>query len=109
MANFQDYADALKGGLQSLVSETLKTYSQQATADAQAFLDTQKASLDTWTQQLASGALSREDFSDLLQGVKDLAELVALKQAGLAAAKLDQFRTSLVNLLIDTAFKIFLP
>lgn len=109
MANFQDYLDALKTGLQGLVDSTVSSYGQQATADGQAFLDSQKAELETWTQQVASGDLSRADFLDLLQGRVDLAEMLALKQAGLAEARLDQFRSGLVNLVIDTAFKVFLP
>ena len=108
MATYQDYLDALKPALQSLAKDTLASYTQQATADGQAFLDTQKANLNKWTQQLVSGDLSRADFTDLVQGIQDLAELVALKQAGLAAARLDGFRTSLMNLVIDTAFKVFL-
>ncbi len=109
MASTKDFLGALKLGLQELVAGTLKPYSKQASADGQAFLDAQKANLRKWTSQLASGDLSKDDFTDLVEGVKDLAELVALKQAGLAAVKLDQFRTGLVNLVIDTAFKIYLP
>jgi hypothetical protein len=108
MANFQDFLDAFKPALQSLAKDTLDAYAKQATADGQAFVDTQKANLNKWTKQLVSGELSKADFTDLVQGIQDLAELVALKQAGLAAAKLDAFRTSLMNLVIDTAFKVFL-
>jgi len=109
MASSKDFLDALKLGLKELVAGTLKPYAKQATADGQAFLDAQKANLRMWTSQLVSRELSKEDFIDLVEGMKDLAELTALKQAGLAAAKLDQFRRSLVNLVVDTAFKIYLP
>jgi hypothetical protein len=42
-----------------------------------------------------------------VQGKKDLAELEALEQAGLALARLDRFRTDLVHLVVDTAFGVF--
>jgi hypothetical protein len=108
MATFQDFLDAFKPALQDLAKQTLDAYSKQATTDGQAFVDTQKANLDKWTKELVDGELSKADFTDLVQGIQDLAELVALKQAGLAAARLDAFRTSLMNLVIDTAFKVFL-
>jgi hypothetical protein len=108
MANYQDFLDAFKPALQDLAKKTLDAYSKQATADGQAFVNLQKADLDKWTKELVDGELSKADFKDLVQGIQDLAELVALKQAGLAAAKLDGFRTSLMNLVIDTAFKVFL-
>jgi len=108
MASYQDFLNALKPALQDLAKKTLGAYSKQATADGQAFLDAQKANLDRWTKELADQELSKADFEDLVKGVQDLAELVALKQAGLAAARLDAFRSDLVNLVIDTAFKVFL-
>jgi len=108
MASYQDFLDAFKPALQDLAKKTLDAYTKQATADGQAFQDAQKASLDKWTQELVDGVLSKAEFADLVQGIQDLAELVALKQAGLAAARLDGFRTSLINLVIDTAFKVFL-
>ena len=108
MANYQDFLDAFKPALQDLAKKTLDAYAKQATTDGQAFLDAQKANLNKWTKQLVSGDLSKADFTDLVQGIQDLAELVALKQAGLAAIRLDAFRTSLMNLVIDTAFKVFL-
>lgn len=109
MASTKEFLSALGLGLQNLVAGTLKPYARQATADGQAFLDAQKLGFRKWTQQLVSGELSKADFTDLVAGVQDLAELVALKQAGLAAAKLDQFRADLVNLVVDTAFKVYLP
>jgi hypothetical protein len=108
MASYQDFLDAFKPALQDLAKQTLDAYSKQATTDGQAFLDAQKANLDKWTKELVDAELSKDDFADLVKGIRDLAELVALKQAGLAAARLDAFRTSLMNLVIDTAFKVFL-
>jgi hypothetical protein len=43
-----------------------------------------------------------------VQGKKDLAELEALEQAGLSLARLEEFRNTLVGLVIDTAFTVFL-
>jgi hypothetical protein len=37
-----------------------------------------------------------------------LAELHALKQAGLAMVRIDRFKNALLDLVIDTAFDVFL-
>ena len=42
----------------------------------------------------------------LVKGKQDLAEMEALKQAGLALVRVDQFRNSLVDLVIGTTIKM---
>ena len=69
--------------------------------------DKAKADLQRWTTMLASGQLSKDDFEWLLQSKKDLAELVALKQAGLAQVALDRFVNGLLNVVVTSAFKVF--
>ncbi len=108
MARFDDFLNALKDGLKQLVAGTVKDYSQAATKDGQAFLAKTRADLERWTKALAQGHLSKEDFAWLVQGKKDLAEMEALKQTGLALVRVDQFRVSLIDLVVGTAFKVFL-
>lgn len=76
-------------------------------SDGTAFVEKIKVDLERWSQLLASGALSKDDFAWLVQGKKDLAEMEALEHAGLALARPDHFRTDLVNLVVDTAFSMF--
>jgi hypothetical protein len=40
---------------------------------------------------VACSTIDKEDFEDLILGKKDLAEMHALKQAGLASATIDTF------------------
>jgi hypothetical protein len=108
MAIFDDFLNALKDGLKQLVTNTVQDFSQAATIDGRAFLDKVRADLERWTNALAHGQLSKEDFAFLVQGKKDLVEMEALKQAGLALVRLDQFRSSLIELVVGTAFKVFL-
>ena len=108
MARFDDFLKALKDGLKQLVADTVQDFSQAASKDGQAFLTKARADLERWTKALARGQLSKADFEWLVQGKKDLAEMAALKQAGLALVRVDQFRSSLFDLVIGTAFKTFL-
>ena len=50
--------------------------------------------------------LSNKDFEDLVLGRKDVAEMYALKKAGLTQVKMDLFKFRLADLIIDTAFTV---
>jgi len=108
MARFDDFLKALTDGLKELVTNSVQDFSQAATKDGQAFFKQARADLERWTKALARGQLSKADFEWLVQGKKDLAEMEALKQAGLGLVRVDQFRSSLIDLVVGTAFKIFL-
>ena len=108
MTRFAAYLKALKDGLTQLVANSVQDFRQAATKDGQAYFTKARADLERWTKALARGQLSQADFEWLVQGKGDLAEMEALKQAGLAFVRVDQFRSSLIDLVIGTAFKTFL-
>lgn len=56
---------------------------------------------------LAQGELTHDDFEWLVLGRKDVIELHALKQSGLALVRLERFKNALFDLIIDTAFDLF--
>jgi hypothetical protein len=64
--------------------------------------------LERWTTLLAIGKITGQDFSDLVQAKKALAELHALTQAGVVVIKLVRFRSGIINLIVETAFEVFL-
>jgi hypothetical protein len=104
--NFQNVFDTLKQGIVDLAKTTGAQYATQAEADGQSFLDSSKADLQNWSTQLVNGTLSKDDFTDLLQGQKDLFELTALKQAGIAAIALDTFKNGVFDLIEKTVFAL---
>ncbi|MDN3547690.1 hypothetical protein [Mucilaginibacter aquaedulcis] len=100
--NFKNVLETLKNGITDLAEKNLKDFVAGATADGQAILDGLKNDLQQWTEELAAGQLSKDDFSELVKGEADLLKLVALKQAGLAAIRVDQFKSDVVNLITST-------
>lgn len=100
--NFQDILNTLKDEVGKLAVATFKDYKNEATADALELLNEIKGNLQTWTFQVAEGKLSKEDFEFLVLAQKELAEMRALKQAGLAMIKADEFKNSLLNLVSNT-------
>ncbi|MFT4023744.1 MAG: hypothetical protein QM664_08175, partial [Flavihumibacter sp.] len=63
-----------------------------------------KENLKRWTTLLMEERLTTADFEWLVLSQKDLAQMVALKQAGLSVIRIQQFRDSLLNLVVDTIF-----
>jgi hypothetical protein len=108
MSRFDDFRSLLAGRVAELASKGWKDYRKEAARDARSFVSKAREDLERWTTLLAEGKLSKEDFEWLLLGKKDLAELEALKRAGLTRARLQRFRTALVKLIAGTAFEVFL-
>jgi hypothetical protein len=108
MADFSDFLRALEDGTKDLAKKTLKGFTPEALRDSKEFLRKTEEDLKRWTKLLASGELTQEDFEWLVLGKKDLAELHALKEAGIAVVRIDRFRNALMDLTIDTALDVFL-
>lgn len=108
MSDFSNFLGVLRDKLKELAQTSWGEYKEAAIQDGRSFVDKTRADLERWTKLLATGELSKEDFAWLVKGKEDLAELEALKLAGLAAAQLDQFRHDLVDTVIGTAFEVFL-
>ena len=108
MSDFDKFWEALKAGLEELTKSLGQQYLAAALQDGKNFLSAQQAELQRWTTELATGQLSKEVFVDLVMGQKDLAEMVVLKQEGLAQVQIDRFVKGVLNLVVSTAIKVFL-
>ena len=92
----------LENGMIALAKASFKSYINEAEQDAKNLLDGMKDKLQRWVLLLSQGALTTDDFELLITAQKDLFEMAALEQAGLAEIKAEQFRDSVVNLITDT-------
>ncbi|KAA2238433.1 hypothetical protein F0L74_19590 [Chitinophaga agrisoli] len=90
----------------TLAKNTVKDYTDAAVTDGKQFLQESQEKLQRWTTLLANHQLTTQDFTWLVQSQKDLAQMEALKQAGLAMARIDAFKASMLTLIIDTVFSI---
>lgn len=109
MAKFDNFIGTLKQETQKLAKLHLGELETAAVKDADAFVAKQRDDLKRWTKLLKDQAISEEDFVDLLNAKKALAEMIALRKAGLSLIKLERFRQGFLNLIIDTAFDTFIP
>lgn len=108
MADFDDFLDTLKDELFDLAADHLDDFKDQAVDDVEEFLDGAEEDMRRWTTLLAEDKISEDDFKSLVKGQKDLAQMEALEQAGLAAVELDRFRENLIDRVAGVARKFFL-
>jgi hypothetical protein len=101
--NFEQIFKSIESQTKALAQKLLKGYTEQALGDLQDFAQKSKADLARWTQQLQQGKLTPEDFKSLVQGELDVAEMRALKQAGLAQVQIDTFTSGFLDILVGAA------
>ena len=100
--NFDDLYKQLSSGVESIAKDSLKDYEKEAKADGQQALSETRLNLQQWAKDLETGAITKEDMEDLLQEDEALAKMTALKQAGLAQVHIDEFRNSVINMIVGT-------
>jgi hypothetical protein len=100
--DFKNVLETLKNGVKDLAEKNLKDFVASATADGHAIITELQDNLETWTQQLANGEITKDEFAFLVSGQKDLIKMIALKQAGLAQIAVDQFKNGVFDLITNT-------
>jgi hypothetical protein len=108
MASFDDFLAELKGEIKTLAEKSWKDFAAAAVNDSSAFIAKTQDDLKRWTKLLSDGSLTLQEFEFLVAAKKELAEMTALKQAGLAQVQRDRFINGLVGTIISSAQKVFL-
>lgn len=108
MPDFDDFLDTLKDNVADLAEDHFDDLRDQAINDSHAFLEETKEDMHRWARKMENGQLSKAEFRSLLRGRKDLAEMEELKQAGLAAARVDEFRGALIDEAVETIATVLL-
>jgi len=108
MPTFNEFLSTIKDDLLEFAKENLEEYKDELLKDGNAFVKKTKIDLERWTEGLASGALSKNDFEFLLKGKKDLAEMEALKQLGLSKIRINKITNGVIDVVVGSAVKTFL-
>jgi hypothetical protein len=100
--DFNNLFNQLKTEIIALAKSTFKDFATEAASDGTSLLHIIESDLQKYTQELANGEITPEQFRILLLGNEDLVKMSALTQAGLAQAKADAFRTEVFNTIVNT-------
>jgi uncharacterized protein (DUF305 family) len=99
--DFESLLKNLEDEISSLAVSTVKDYADQAKKDGKNMIETLKTDLQNWGQQVIDGKLSKDDLEFLVMSKKELIQMNALKQAGLALVKIDEFKNSVLTLIVN--------
>jgi hypothetical protein len=103
MADFNQIFTDIKDQLGPLAEQNLQEFAGQGKQDAEAFLAQSRAELEKWIQQLANGDIDQDEFNFLVESQKAAAKMTALQAASAGQVRIDQFRDSVFNVVIQTA------
>jgi hypothetical protein len=108
MKTFMEFWAQLLLNVESFASEKWNELKDDAFEDGKKFLTEVKDDVQRWISLLAEGKLTTDELTWLIKGKRDLAELLFLKEKGLAKPDLDKFFEGLLETILSTAFKLVL-
>lgn len=97
--NFNQLFQSIESGVEGLAKTSLHDYLAQAKTDGTAIVDEMKEELQQWAAEVEEGTLTTDDVSFLVKEQAALSEMTALKEAGLAAVRIDEFRAGIINVV----------
>lgn len=104
--DFPGLLKTLEGGITNLAKQSLSDYLSQATSDGSTILSNLRDKIEEWSLALSTDQLDADEFKSLVLGEKDLMQMDALTEAGLALIRIDQFKNDVCNLIVDTVTTI---
>ena len=104
MANIDTILKTVEDQSKALAERLFKQYTHQAVSDVRDFLQKSTLNLKRWVEELARGEMDKDEFESLIKGQADVAEMRALKQAGLAAVQIDTFTNGVLDIIVNAAF-----
>jgi hypothetical protein len=108
MKTFMDFWTQLLLNIESFAADKWNELKDDAVEDSKKFLTDVKDDVQRWISLLAEGKLTSDDLGWLIKGKREVAQLLFLKQKGLAQPDLDKFFEGLLETIISTAFKLIL-
>ena len=108
MKTFVEFWIQLITNIEAFAAEKWNELKEEAVEDSKEFLTQVKDDVQRWTTLLIEGKLSSDDLTWLIKGKRALAELLFLKDKGLAKPELDAFFEGLLETILKTAIAIVL-
>lgn len=97
--DINELCQEVETGIASLAKSSLQDYPAAAKADGQTIVNSLKSNLQQWVADVNAGYLTPQDLEFLVKEEEALVALTALKQAGLAAERLDQFKAGVASII----------
>lgn len=98
--DFEKLLQELKVTLVDLFGEKWGDLKNEAKKDIEQFLEESKEKLKRWTELLANGDITLEDYEWLIKSQKDLMVMQALHSAGVNKISLGHFKNKVIKTII---------
>lgn len=102
--NFDQLMQSLESGVESIAKTSLSDYLNNALQDGENAISSIKSNIEQWAVEAEKGSLTYQDLAFLTKGNEAVNEMTALKESGLSAIRLDEFKNNIINLVLDTVF-----
>ena len=106
--DFEKLLKELKTALAELFGEKWNDLKSEAKKDIEQFLEDSKEKLKRWTELLANGDITLEDYEWLIKSQKDLMLMQALHSAGVNKISLGHFKNKVIKTIIDVVKTVVL-
>lgn len=106
MGTTDKFLELLEDEIKIFAQNTWNEFKNQALEDARSFVLDSKDDLIRWKKGLDTKQLSKRDFEWLIASKKDEVTLIALKESALAKVAQDRFVNGLLDIVVNTAFKM---
>jgi len=97
------FLDDVLSILKEQIKESLPSIRDAVLKSGKEFVLKSRKDLDRWNAMLVAGAISAEEYGWLVEARLTVAELNALKAAGLALVRIEELRLSLVRAITGAA------
>ena len=99
--DFEKLLKELKAALVDLFGEKWGDLKSEAKKDIEQFLADSEVKRKRWTELLANGDITLEDYEWLIKSQKDLMLMQALHSAGVNKISLGHFKNKVIKTIID--------
>ena len=99
-AKWERFLDNLQGETATLIKDELKTLIITAQDDSNAFVQRQGEKLELYLNQLADGAITKEQFEGYVTDIRDLTKMQSLKMSVAGKARAQRFVKGMTKLVI---------
>jgi len=99
-AKWEEFIDNLQDEATQLIKDELKTLIMTAQDDSNAFVQRQGEKLELYLNQLAEGAITKEQFEGYVTDIRDLTKMQSLKMSVASKARAQRFAKGITKIVI---------
>ena len=99
-AKWEEFLDNLQDEAATLLKDDLKILIMTAKDDSNAFVQRQGEKLELYLNQLADGAITKEQFEGYVTDIRDLTKMQSLKMSVASKARAQRFVKGMTKLAI---------